>query len=136
MSNLTVRDLNVRLMVISPPSTPRTMFTLTNGKTGEGRYTAVCARRKGRSLTIAAHETRKQIYGKSEETRFSDEIGHDRGPRFVERQRPRLATSMRLRARPEVARFIDRPRAGRHHGGVVRWNHYHARSGPQRFAAA
>ncbi len=56
MSNLTVRDLNVRLMAISPPSTPRTMFTLANGKTGEGHYTDVCARRKGRSLAIAAHE--------------------------------------------------------------------------------
>jgi hypothetical protein len=71
------------------------MFTLGNGKTGEGHYTDVYARRKGRSLAIAAHKTRKQIYGKSEETLFSDEIGQDRGPRFVERQRPRLATSMR-----------------------------------------
>ncbi len=61
ISRLSAHDVNVRLMGEVAIIHARTTFTLADGSAGEGRYTDVWARRRGRWMAVAAHVTRKQI---------------------------------------------------------------------------
>lgn len=61
ISHLAVHDVDVRLMGDVAIVHARTTFTLAGGENGEGRYTDIWARRKGRWLAVAAHVTRKQV---------------------------------------------------------------------------
>jgi uncharacterized protein (TIGR02246 family) len=59
ISNLTVRDANVRLLGDVAIVHGLATFTSSEGKPGESRYTDVWARRDGKWLAVAAHVTRK-----------------------------------------------------------------------------
>lgn len=58
ISNLTVDDVNVRIMGDFAIIHGRTAYTAADGNPGAGRYTDVWARRNGRWLAVAAHVTR------------------------------------------------------------------------------
>lgn len=57
--NLQAHDVNVRLMGDIAILHARTSYNTPDGRTAEGRYTDVWARRDGRWLAVSAHVTRK-----------------------------------------------------------------------------
>jgi ketosteroid isomerase-like protein len=58
ISNLQVHDVRIRIMGDFAIIHARTTYGKPDGQPGEGRYTDVWARRKGRWLCVAAHVTR------------------------------------------------------------------------------
>jgi ketosteroid isomerase-like protein len=55
---LEARDIDIRLMGDFAIIHARTTYTLPDGKSGQGRYTDIWARRNGKWLAVAAHVTR------------------------------------------------------------------------------
>ena len=60
ISNLAAHDVTIRVLGDVALVHARTTYTGPDGRPGAGRYTDVWARRGGRWLAIAAHETRLQ----------------------------------------------------------------------------
>jgi uncharacterized protein (TIGR02246 family) len=58
ISNLEVRDVEVRIFGDCAVIHARTTFTLPDGRPGSGRYTDVWTRQNGRWLAVAAHVNR------------------------------------------------------------------------------
>ena len=58
IANLTVHDVDIRVMGDFAIIHARTTYDLPDGRTGAGRYTDVWARRGGRWLAVSAHVTR------------------------------------------------------------------------------
>ena len=58
MPSLNIDDVTIRLMGDVAIIHARTMYTLSDGRRGTGRYTDVWARRKGGWLAVSAHVTR------------------------------------------------------------------------------
>jgi ketosteroid isomerase-like protein len=56
--SLEARDIDIRLMGDFAIIHARTTYTLPDGKSGQGRYTDIWARRNGKWLAVAAHVTR------------------------------------------------------------------------------
>lgn len=58
ISNLACHDVNVRVMGEFAIIHARTSYTLPDGRTGQGRYTDIWARRAGKWLCVAAQVAR------------------------------------------------------------------------------